>query len=100
MGQHFNGFAATHWCRSTPVLEGCFPYDSGERLNGIQEVSGSIPLISTMRGFLTENSFPFGNEFFALCGLFTEVYSLPELFKVNVKLNVEFIAFVNIYPLY
>ena len=72
----------------------------GERLNGIQEVSGSIPLISTMRGFLTENSFPFGNEFFALCGLFTEVYSLPELFKVNVKLNVEFIAFVNIYPLY
>jgi len=53
-----------------------------------------------MRGFLTENSFPFGNEFFALCGLFTEVYSLPELFKVNVKLNVEFIAFVNIYPLY
>jgi len=26
---------------------GCFTDNSGERLNGIQEVSGSIPLIST-----------------------------------------------------
>ena len=26
---------------------GAFPYCLGERLNGIQEVSGSIPLIST-----------------------------------------------------
>ena len=28
-------------------LWGCLTDDSGERLNGIQEVSGSIPLIST-----------------------------------------------------
>ena len=28
-------------------LWGCSPDDAGERLNGIQEVSGSIPLIST-----------------------------------------------------
>jgi len=53
-----------------------------------------------MRGFLTENSFPFGNEFFALCSLFTDDYSLPELLKVNVELDVELVAFVNIYPLY
>jgi hypothetical protein len=32
----------------------------GERLNGIQEVSGSIPLIST------KNPFPKGNGFFLL----------------------------------
>ena len=30
-------------------LWGCSPDDAGERLNGIQEVSGSIPLISTKR---------------------------------------------------
>ena len=29
------------------MLVGCLTDDSGERLNGIQEVSGSIPLIST-----------------------------------------------------
>ena len=29
---------------------GSTPDDAGERLNGIQEVSGSIPLISTKRG--------------------------------------------------
>jgi len=29
------------------AIRGCIPDGSGERLNGIQEVSGSIPLIST-----------------------------------------------------
>ena len=29
------------------VFQGCIPVGLGERLNGIQEVSGSIPLIST-----------------------------------------------------
>ena len=29
------------------LVGGCLTDDSGERLNGIQEVSGSIPLIST-----------------------------------------------------
>ena len=29
---------------------GAHTYRSGERLNGIQEASGSIPLISTKRG--------------------------------------------------
>ena len=29
------------------AIRGCIPGGSGERLNGIQEVSGSIPLIST-----------------------------------------------------
>jgi len=31
------------------IFRGCIPDDSGERLNGIQEVSGSIPLISTKK---------------------------------------------------
>jgi len=31
------------------ISSGSKPNDSGERLNGIQEVSGSIPLISTNR---------------------------------------------------
>ena len=36
------------WWRYSPrCLWGCLADDSGERLNGIQEVSGSIPLIST-----------------------------------------------------
>ena len=54
-------------------LWGCLTDDSGERLNGIQEVSGSIPLISTIGrtvsiwkrffAFLNQTaSFPFGNE--------------------------------------
>ena len=29
------------------AIRGCLPDEVGERLNGIQEVSGSIPLIST-----------------------------------------------------
>ena len=38
------------WWRYSPrCLWGCLADDSGERLNGIQEVSGSIPLISTKR---------------------------------------------------
>jgi hypothetical protein len=32
------------------AIRGCIPDGSGERLNGIQEVSGSIPLISTKKG--------------------------------------------------
>jgi len=36
---------------AVPNYQGvCLPDGSGERLNGIQEVSGSIPLISTTRG--------------------------------------------------
>ena len=37
--------------RDIPVLMfvGCFTDDSGERLNGIQEVCGSIPHISTKK---------------------------------------------------
>ena len=34
---------------SKKPMRGCFTDNSGERLNGIQEVSGSIPLISTTR---------------------------------------------------
>ena len=40
---------------------GCLTDDSGERLNGIQEVSGSIPLISTKK---SSENFGFRNFFF------------------------------------
>ena len=45
------------FCYYTPCLRGSGPKASGgiaqlgERLNGIQEVSGSIPLISTINGY-------------------------------------------------
>jgi len=35
------------------AIRGCIPDGSGERLNGIQEVSGSIPLISTKENLET-----------------------------------------------
>ena len=38
------------------AIRGCIPDGSGERLNGIQEVSGSIPLISTTTGRNLEKS--------------------------------------------
>jgi len=40
---------------------GCLTDNSGERLNGIQEVSGSIPLISTKMG-KTDKKARFGNK--------------------------------------
>ena len=48
---------------------GCLTDNSGERLNGIQEVSGSIPLISTITKRVKRKPHFFGNEVFAcLCG--------------------------------
>ncbi len=41
---------------------GCVIVQQGERLNGIQEVSGSIPLISTTK---SSKNFGFQNFFFA-----------------------------------
>jgi len=34
--------------KNLSIFRGGLPYTLGERLNGIQEVSGSIPLISTI----------------------------------------------------
>jgi len=48
------------------AIRGCIPGGSGERLNGIQEVSGSIPLISTnQRKALKPNGF---KAFLFACG--------------------------------
>jgi len=48
------------------AIRGCIPDGSGERLNGIQEVSGSIPLISTnQRKALKPNGF---KAFLFACG--------------------------------
>ena len=47
-----------------PILGGRYTLVPGERLNGIQEVSGSIPLISTIsRRAAFKNPFPKGNGF-------------------------------------
>ena len=47
-----------------PILGGRYTLVPGERLNGIQEVSGSIPLLSTIsRRAAFKNPFPKGNGF-------------------------------------
>ena len=56
---------------------GCLTDNSGERLNGIQEVSGSIPLISTKKHRNRLISVLF------LCGDCRTVQSSAELLKVN-----------------
>jgi len=53
-------------------LWGCLTDDSGERLNGIQEVSGSIPLISTKQKALKLNSF---GAFLLLCTIRKHIFS-------------------------
>ena len=47
---------------------GCLPDNSGERLNGIQEVSGSIPLISTinLKRVVTKSTENYGFQCFLL----------------------------------
>ena len=45
---------------SKKPMRGCFTDNSGERLNGIQEVSGSIPLISTKQKDTLRRVFLFG----------------------------------------
>ena len=72
----------------------------GERLNGIQEVSGSIPLISTIS---RERIFPrFRKEarFCFLCGNHHNVQPFTELCKVNVEINVQLVVAESLYPLY
>ena len=62
----------------------------GERLNGIQEVSGSIPLISTKR-----NPFPKGSGFFLLPDNFYHSQPQIKLGKVDGKLDVHFTPFAD-----
>ena len=51
-------FVSVQWGNtSKKPMWGCFTDNSGERLNGIQEVSGSIPLISTNHKSDTKISF-------------------------------------------
>ena len=64
------------------VARGNTPETMGERLNGIQEVSGSIPLISTKR-----NPFPKGSGFFLLRGYFYHIQPQVKLGKVDVEIN-------------
>ena len=71
----------------------------GERLNGIQEVSGSIPLISTIS---RERTFPrFRKEagFCFLCGNRHDVQLAAELLKVDIEINVQLVVPVDIHPL-
>ena len=65
----------------------------GERLNGIQEVSGSIPLISTKR-----NPFPKGSGFLLLCGYFYHIQPQIKLGKVDIEINMQFVAPIDFDP--
>ena len=59
-------------------IRGCLPDTSGERLNGIQEVSGSIPLISTKRTSERMSVFSAKSpEIILISGLFASISSLP-----------------------
>ena len=61
-------------------LRGCLTDDSGERLNGIQEVSGSIPLISTKNDRIYE-------VFRESCHFFIPFRSCPFRSIINVLLT-------------
>ena len=66
------------WPNTAKNHLGCFTDDSGERLNGIQEVSGSIPLISTITERVKQKTRFYGNEFFALYAAIVTM-SVPKL---------------------
>ena len=74
---------------------GVYTHYSGERLNGIQEVSGSIPLISTKR-----NPFPKGSGFFLLRGGFSHIQPQIKLGEVDVEINMQFVAPIHFDPAY
>lgn len=72
---------------------GVHTYRLGERLNGIQAVSGSLPLISTKR-----SPFPKGSGFFLLRGYFYHIQPQVKLSKVDVEINMQFIAPIDFDP--
>ena len=76
----------------------------GERLNGIQEVSGSIPLISTKlhQGRCDGNPFSSENGLLLLCSpcrFPMKIKAIFELFKINVEINMDSISSIYIDPL-
>ena len=71
----------------------------GERLNGIQEVSGSIPLISTISRERTFPRFRKEARFCFLCGNRHDVQPAAELLKVDIEINVQFVVPVDMHPL-
>ena len=79
----------------------CFPTSGGiaqlgERLNGIQEVSGSIPLISTITESVKKTSllWKWG---FALCCDCRNVQSSAELLKVNIEIDMQPIVPIHLH---
>ena len=70
----------------------------GERLNGIQEVSGSIPLISTIKGKHLSKTCSFGSRF-SLCHKRLHIQSEAELLKVDVEVDMQLVIPVNLNPL-
>ena len=71
----------------------------GERLNGIQEVSGSIPLISTMGTLsIIFYSLSLKSGYFLCCNM-DNIQTHAELLKVNVKVDVQLVVPVDLHPL-
>ena len=87
------------WRNTSNCREGCFTDDAGERLNGIQEVSGSIPLISTISRERTFPRFRKEARFCFLCGNSHDVQPVAELLKVDIEINVQLVVPVDIHPL-
>ena len=67
----------------------------GERLNGIQEVSGSIPLISTITRVTQKTRF-FGNGVFVLCH--TDCKVRGKLLQVDVEVDAQLIVPADLHP--
>ena len=70
----------------------------GERLNGIQEVSGSIPLISTITKRVKRKPHFFGNEVFALCSNRDYIHAQAELLQIDIEVDVQFIVPIDLHP--
>ena len=65
---------------------------SGERLNGIQEVSGSIPLISTkLKGKVVYYP-PLKMRRVSLCRNVHNIHAQTELLKVDVEVKVQLVV--------
>lgn len=72
---------------------------SRERLIGIQEVSGSIPFISTITKRVKQKPHFFGNEVFVLCGNRNYIHSQVELLKIDIEVDMQIIVPIDFHPL-
>ena len=80
--------------KPVPTLScgGVFRYRSGERLHGMQEVTGSIPVISIPRHF-TRN-----REVLFILSASKCITILQILCKIKVEVHMDLVSAINVYP--